>query len=116
MGGTVERLLAIDGNQAVYDALAQSLNRREAIGFAGAGASAGMYPLWTSLISNMADFAVESGRAAPSDAIRWKSSSASPQRQVDLIRRSLGDALYWDYLRRTFASRKNDDGNRFTPI
>lgn len=106
MSWTVEQLLEIGGNLAAYEELATLLRGGDddVIGFVGAGASAESYPLWSELIDGLADYAVEKGRAEKKDTARWKAMRATPQEQVDRIRRSLGEAHYRDYLHKTFTA------------
>jgi len=77
---TLDEILAIPGNRAVFDALTKLMTEEKAIAFIGAGTSAGMYPLWGSFIEMLADHAVEEGKATEKDAARWKADkTASPQ-------------------------------------
>jgi tetratricopeptide (TPR) repeat protein len=112
---THEEILSIPGNRPVFDALTSTLPDRDAIAFVGAGASAGMYPLWGEFIELLADHAVAEGKAEPKDAARWKADKAStPQQRVNVILRKLGEDRYRSFLRSTFAARRDPDGRRYT--
>ena len=112
----LEDVLDIPGNRVVYDTLRQSVQEGRAIAFVGAGASAGMYPLWTELVEMLADHAVRQGKARPQDAERWKHDRIStPQQRVKSIVRKLGDELYRQFLRETFGPHIRDD-RRYTQI
>jgi hypothetical protein len=45
----LDSVLDIDGNRHVFDRLRALIESRRAISFVGAGASAGLYPLWPEL-------------------------------------------------------------------
>jgi hypothetical protein len=112
---TLDIILSIPGNRAVYDALVSSLSEGEAIAFVGAGASAGMYPLWNAFIEALADYAVVEGKATQRDAARWKAeTNATPQQRVNVILRKLDEPRYRKFLKETFGPRKGDDGRRYT--
>ncbi|HLM59070.1 MAG TPA: SIR2 family protein [Pyrinomonadaceae bacterium] len=86
------------------------------VAFVGAGASAGMYPLWGELIGLLADYAVVEGKAGPKDADRWKADKTfTPQQRVNTILRKLGEAHYHNFLKATFGPRRGPDGRRYTP-
>ena len=52
---TLDDILAIDGNRAVYQCLQALLTDGAAMAFIGAGASFPLYPLWGQLIELLAD-------------------------------------------------------------
>jgi tetratricopeptide (TPR) repeat protein len=111
----LDEILSISGNRAVYDALVENLSNEKAVAFVGAGASAGIYPLWGELIEQLADYAVAQGKAEPGDAERWKRDKASTaQQRVRNILRKLEEPLYFQFLRQKFSERRGSDGKRFT--
>jgi SIR2-like domain len=113
---TLDEILAIPGNRAVFAALAKLMAEEKAIAFVGAGASAGMYPLWGKFIELLADHAVEKGKAAEKDAARWKADkTSSPQQRVNNIVRRLSEPLYRHFLKETFGPQRGADGKRYTP-
>ncbi|MHC1788674.1 SIR2 family protein [Solidesulfovibrio sp.] len=106
------------GNEPVLEKLKDTLNNtRKPIAFVGAGASAGLYPLWGRFIEDLADHAVAAGKAEPGDAARWKKDTvSSPQRRVDTIVRKLEEGGYRAFLKTVFGPRRGSDGNCFTPL
>jgi hypothetical protein len=114
-GHPPDEILAIPGNRPVFEALTAALRNEEAIAFVGAGASAGMYPLWAKFIELLADHAVAEGKAEPQDAARWKADTTStPQQRVSVILRRLGDDRYYRFVKDTFGPRMGPDGRRYT--
>src|SRR5205085_4216384 len=88
---TRDEILSLQGNGPVFDALTSALRDGEAIAFVGAGASAGMYPLWGKFIELLADHAVAEGKAEPKEVARWKAdTNSTPQQRVGVILRRLG--------------------------
>ncbi|MBV9925182.1 MAG: SIR2 family protein [Acidobacteria bacterium] len=112
---TLDEILSVPGNRAAFDALVDSLRDGEAIAFVGAGASAGMYPLWGEFINLLADHTVVEGMAEPKDAARWKADTTStPQQRVNVILRRLGEPRYRNFLRKTFGPPQGTGGSRYT--
>jgi hypothetical protein len=112
---TLADILQIPGNEAVFNKLKQLLQNEKAVAFVGAGASAGLYPLWGKFIELLADHAVHEGKAGPKDAKRWKAdTTCTPQQRVNTILRKLGEPLYREFLRNTFGPTRSD-GKRYTP-
>ncbi|MET0645282.1 MAG: toll/interleukin-1 receptor domain-containing protein [Pyrinomonadaceae bacterium] len=112
---TLDEILSVPGNRAVFDALVSSLRDHEAIAFVGAGASAGMYPLWDEFINLLAHHAVAEGVAEPEEAARWKSgTNSTAQQRLTPIVVKLGEARYRNFLKGTFAPRRDHNGRRYT--
>ena len=112
---TRDDILSIPGNSTVFDSLISALSEKEAIAFVGAGASAGLYPLWAKFIDLLADHAVAEEKAEPKDAARWKAdTNSTPQQRVSLIIRKLGEDRYVRFLKDTFGPRKGPDDKRYT--
>lgn len=82
----------------------------------GAGASAGLYPLWPALVRELANEAVTRGLATVADRNFWLDRTTKPQQAAQLIKRALGEGCYAGALRRIFAPRVGADGERFTPV
>jgi hypothetical protein len=109
-------ILDLPGNRPVYDTLTDFLRKEKAIAFVGAGASAGLYPLWDQFIDRLADHAVREGKAEEKDAKRWKADTKStPQQRVNVIVNRLGEDRYRNFLRFTFGARHGADVKRYTP-
>ena len=60
---SLNELLEIPGNRFVFEQLKQHLGTRRAVCFVGAGASAGLYPMWGAFIELLADIAFAEGKA-----------------------------------------------------
>jgi hypothetical protein len=105
----------IPGNEWALLKLRETVASGEAIAFVGAGASAGLYPLWTQLINLLADKAVERGFADRSQASQWKKSGATPQAIAMGIKRTLGEAGLGRLLYEIFSPRAGADEKLFTP-
>lgn len=112
---TRDDILSIPGNSMVFEALSSALCDNAATAFVGAGASAGMYPLWGKFIELLAEHAVAEDKAEPKDAARWKADTTStPQQRVNVILRRLGEPRYRNFLKDTFGPRKSSDDKRYT--
>ncbi|HEX6371604.1 MAG TPA: SIR2 family protein [Longimicrobium sp.] len=113
----LDEILALPGNRAAFQDLSAVLAAREAIAFVGAGASAGIYPLWDQFIEQMGDYAVAQGKADAQDRARWKGDRTStPQQRVSTIVRKLGPAHYHQFLRETFGARRGPDRKAYTRV
>ena len=107
----------IPGNDHAFERLCKTLRGRDTGAFVGAGASAGLYPLWAGLIRRLAEEAVNRGRADPADRDHWlRSFGEFPDGVVHGIKAKLGDGIYAEALRDIFRSRPGSDGNHFTPL
>lgn len=107
---------AIPGNEAAFERLVQAIRYGHAIAFVGAGASAGLYPLWTGLIRLLAAEAVDQGLAMADDQAYWLDPTTKPQQAARGIKQALGSGTYADVLRRIFSPRRGADGHFFTPV
>ena len=105
--------LQIPGNRHAYESLRTLVASGQAIAFVGAGASAGLYPLWPALIRQLADAAVQFDHRNEESRDYWL--KTDPQDAVDQIKNSLG-GTYRDKIREIFASRVGKDGNWYTAI
>ncbi len=102
----------LPGNEFVLKRLRDLLASGQAIAFVGAGASAGLYPLWNELIEKLAQEAIDRGLATEADRTFWRKSK--PQQAVRGIKQALGDSVYGHALRDIF--RPKPDGDRFTRV
>jgi SIR2-like domain len=110
-------ILGIPGNEYVLGRLRELLAAKRAIAFVGAGASAGLYPLWDGLIRQLADEAVKRGGATDADRATWlRIAPRNPQQAVRGIKDSLGRQVYGAVLAHIFGYQTGDDGKPFTPI
>jgi tetratricopeptide (TPR) repeat protein len=88
----------------------------EAIAFVGAGASAGLYPLWGELIEQLANQAVLRG-ALDADRNFWISNAYRfPDDVVDGIKGALDPGTFAELLRDIFRTKAGADGNCFTQV
>lgn len=106
----------IPGNEYAFERLRELLTAEESIAFVGAGASAGLYPLWNGLLKTLADEAVKRGLATPADRDLWLLPGTKPQQAVRGIKQALGAGIYAELLRQVFGPRTGADGNYFTPV
>lgn len=107
----------IPGNDHALAALRALLKAREAIAFVGAGASAGLYPLWGKLLGGLMNAAVSRGLASEDDRSFWrKLQQKNPQQVVRGIKEKLGPGIYGDLLHDIFKPVRGADGNDFTPV
>lgn len=77
----------IPGNEHAFERLRDAIACGEAIAFVGAGASAGLYPLWTGLIRRLADETVKQGMAVAADRDFWLAPATKAQQAVRGIKR-----------------------------
>ncbi len=113
----LDRVLATDGNAHVLERLRAVVASGQAIALVGAGASAGLYPLWNELVGLLIDEAEHSGLATEADRATWRRLAASsPQQVVRGVRDKLGAAVYGEVLRRLFGYRTGSDGRTYTPL
>lgn len=109
--------LRVPGNENAFQELLRLLRVRRAIAFVGAGASAGLYPLWSSLLAELADEALKNGWAAEAECTFWKKHSQNqPQQIADQVQRKLGSGHFGQFLRSRFGPKTGQDGKHYTPI
>ena len=107
----------IPGNDHAFNRLRALLDGGRAMSFVGAGASAGLYPLWGGLISRLVEETKTRGRGSDDERAYWmQQQGAYPDQVVRGIKAALGDGIYADVLRQIFRPKPGPDGNRFTPI
>lgn len=106
----------IPGNRDAYEQLGDSIRSGCAIAFVGAGASAGLYPMWKELLRQLAHLAVKRGLAKETDEAFWIDPKTKPSQAASGIKRALGDGLYSEELPRMFRPVPGADGQYFTQI
>ena len=79
-------------NTAGLAALRSYLDAGEAVAFLGAGTSAPLYPLWTGVIAELINTAVEQGLGEDAAATCRALAGKRPDAVVELLRRHLGPA------------------------
>src|SRR5215204_3608077 len=111
-----ERTHEILGNERAFDDLHNLHISGEAIAFVGAGASAGLYPLWNELISKLIAETISLGLATEPDKKFWLSLlNTQPQQVVRSIKTKL-QGTYGQILRDIFGHKVGADGKSYTPI
>ena len=104
----LDSVLDIDGNRHVLDRLRALTESRRAIAFVGAGASAGLYPLWPELVRLLIGEAAKRGLATDADRATWERlAEARPQQVVRGVREHLGPQVYGAVLRELFGLRSD---------
>ena len=61
------QIKAIAGNEPVLEELYKLLDSKEAIAFVGAGASAGLWPLWDEFLTTFVDHSLKLGKITQPD-------------------------------------------------
>ncbi len=72
----------IPGNEHALERLRDGLDTKTAIAFVGAGASAGLYPLWGQLINVLIEEASRRGLADDATCQLWRGMAASRPQQA----------------------------------
>jgi tetratricopeptide (TPR) repeat protein len=112
----LSKILELPGNRAVYERLQAVLKDGLPIAFAGAGASAPLYPLWGQLIEQLAHEPMQQGLATAADEEYWlRNATSKPLLVASQIHARLGDSLYHPFLYETFKDRIGNDGLAYTP-
>ena len=113
---TLDEILAINGNRAVYERLQLLLADGSAMAFVGAGASFPLYPLWEQLLKELADEPVRCGLADAADKAQWlRTAAQKPLHVAARIHDKLKDNFYHTFLYETFKDRVGSDGCGYTP-
>jgi tetratricopeptide (TPR) repeat protein len=116
MSATIEQILAIHGNDKVYEDLCSSLRERKCSAFLGAGASAGLYPLWDELIDRMLDQACANGASKEDLQKLFNEGGLNAQQRLKVLKEKMREQPYYSFLRETFKQRKGPDGKTYTQI
>lgn len=103
----------IAGNQGAFEQLVDLLAAGGAVGFVGAGASAGLYPLWPQLIAQLADAAVQAGQADEDEKEAWCAMDALQAAQQ--IRNRLSRGPFAEQIRTIFAPKPAGE-QPYTPV
>ncbi len=104
----------IRGNRHAFDRFVALLHTGEAIGFVGAGAGAGLYPLWPKLIEQLADAAVAADESKAALKTAWCSKDFDPLQAAQQIRDCLGEGTFGEWIRGIFGPREGTDGKPYT--
>lgn len=94
---------AIPGNSPVLDELYKTLESGEALAMVGAGASAGLWPLWDEFLHGFIEHSLEHGLIDEAEAEFFKEEApTTPLETAQQLREAIGDRVYFEYLYETF--------------
>ena len=97
---------AIPGNGPVLDELYKILESGEALAMVGAGASAGLWPLWDGFLNGFIDHSLEHDRINQAEADFFKKEAPqTPLETAQQLRNKIGEPLYFEYLQQTFSDK-----------
>ena len=98
-------------NSPGLEALREYLAAGKAVAFLGAGVSAPLYPLWDGLIGELVDGAA--ARLTGQEAVTCRAlARESPEEVVEIVRASLGAAVYREVLREVLRVRTDPETGR----
>ncbi len=108
---------AIPGNGPVLEALCRLLEEGEAIALVGAGASAGLWPLWHEVLDDFIAFGRRHDTISEDDAEFLRQEAAStPLETAQQLRNKLDEPQYFTYLHDTFSDKTSPlTKGAFTP-
>lgn len=96
----------IPGNGPVLEVLYKLLESGEAIALVGAGASAGLWPLWNEFLQGLIEHSQKNGKISQDEAAYFlKDAPQDPLIIAQLLRKKIGDPLYFEYLQETFSDK-----------
>lgn len=100
------QIKAISGNAAVLEKLYELLDSGDAIAFVGAGASAGLWPLWDEFLKGFVDHSLKLGKITPPEADYFKKEAAqNPLETAQQLRHKIEENDYFEYLSETFKDK-----------
>jgi hypothetical protein len=111
------QIKAIPGNEPVLEKLYALLDAGEAIAFVGAGASAGLWPLWDEFLNGFVEHSLKLGKINRDEADFFKKdASKNPLETAQQLRNKLqDDRLYFEHVQETFKDRISPQtGGAFT--
>ncbi len=110
------QIKAISGNEAALEKLCELLDGEDAIAFVGAGASAGLWPLWDEFLKGFVDHSLKLGKITPPEADFFKKEAAKkPLVIAQQLRNKIQDRHYFEYLQETFRDKISPQtGGTFT--
>ncbi len=96
--------------------LARAVAGENSVAWVGAGASAGLYPLWDELIAILHSAATERDPdSLPALNAFQELSARQPQAATTILREIIGQGVYRQILHETFGTRHRPDGKPYTP-
>ena len=101
-----KQIIQIPGNEPVLEKLYELLDAEEAIAFVGAGASAGLWPLWDEFLTDFVGFSLKLGKITEAEADYLKKEAPqNPLETAQQLRNKIGDRDYFEYLHETFKDK-----------
>lgn len=110
------QIKAIAGNEPVLEELYKLLDADDAIALVGAGASAGLWPLWEEFLKGFVDHSLKLGKIKKSESNFFKKEAAqNPLETAQQLRNKIQDRDYFAYLQKTFKDKISPQtGGAFT--
>jgi len=107
------QIIAIPGNKPVLRKLYKFLDKRKVIALVGAGASAGLWPLWEDFLQNLIAHCIDYGALTKNDILYFQSEEvlSEPLVTAQMLREKLSNDNYFDFLRETFKDKNKSDSN-----
>jgi hypothetical protein len=109
-------ILSIPGNEPVLGELCKVMEAGAALALVGAGASAGLWPLWNEFLQGFIEYSLKSGKIDKAEAAFFL--EQAPQIPLEIaqqLRNKIGDRLYFEYLQETFSDKESPQtGGAFT--
>jgi len=110
------QIKAVAGNEPVLEELYKLLDAEDAIALVGAGASAGLWPLWDEFLKGFVDHSLKLAKITQSEANFFKNEAAqNPLETAQQLRNKIQDRDYFAYLQETFKDKTSPQtGGAFT--
>lgn len=106
------QIKSISGNGPVLEQLYKLLDTKEAIAFVGAGASAGLWPIWDEFLNGFVDHCLKIGKITQPEADYFKNDALqNPLETAQQLRNKIDDRNYFEYLQETFKDRISQQTN-----
>lgn len=97
---------SIPGNSPVLEELYRLLEAGEGIACVGAGASAGLWPLWNEFLQGFVDHSQKHGKISQAEAKFFlKEAPQTPLETAQQLRNKIGEPFYFEYLQETFSDK-----------
>ncbi|MCP4607585.1 MAG: hypothetical protein GY845_02560 [Planctomycetes bacterium] len=107
------QIKAVPGNEPVLEKLYELLDSKEAIAFVGAGASAGLWPLWDEFLTGFVDHSLKLGKITQPEADYFKKDALqNPLETAQQLRNKITeDRDYFEYIQETFKDKISPQTN-----
>lgn len=107
---------AIPGNSPALEELYKLLDSGETTALVGAGASAGLWPLWEEFLHDFIEHCQECGKIKKKEAkFLLKEAPQTPLETAQQLRNKIGEQLYFEHLQETFKDKISPQtGGAFT--